>query len=279
MTDLIHTVNRLLTKGFDLFFLPLAALDPFLSLTIFSALTGLLMVWIFGRISDQRKIRRVKDRIQANLIAVRLFQNNMGVFFRIQGRILRGTLNYLGLSLKPMLVMIVPILLILVQLHGRYAVRPLAVGEAAVVTVRVRSADLLGDAGGVRLEAGKGAVVETPPVRIPSKKEVAWRVRAQLPGKHSVTVHTGESRVEKSFVAGKSAAYVSESKVGGGPVDMLLHPAEPPLRPSSPVTSVTVGYPPLEITFLGWNVHWLLWFFMSSLASGYLLKGVLGVEV
>ncbi len=42
---------------------------------------------------------------------------------------------------------------------------------------------------------------------------------------------------------------------------------------------MSVGYPQPEITFLGWKIHWLVWFFIISIAVGYLLKGVLGVEV
>ena len=29
----------------------------------------------------------------------------------------------------------------------------------------------------------------------------------------------------------------------------------------------------------GWKVNWMVWFFALSLASGYLLKGLFGIEV
>jgi uncharacterized membrane protein (DUF106 family) len=279
MTGAVQTFNRLFTGGFDLLFLPLSPLDPFLSLTVFSVLTGLLMVWIFGRVSNQKKIRRIKDRIQANLIAVRLFQNSITVFFRIQGRIFLNTLTYMGLSLKPMIVMIVPVLLILIQLHGRYAARPLEVGEIAVVTVEVAGPELLSRPGGVRLEAGEGIVVEAGPVRIPSRREVVWRVRATEDGEHALEVLAGDDRIVKGIVTGKAAGFISERRTGAGLLDMLLHPGEAPLDPSAPVTSVSIGYPQGEITFLGWNIHWLIWFFVLSIVSGYLLKGLLGVEL
>ena len=60
---------------------------------------------------------------------------------------------------------------------------------------------------------------------------------------------------------------------------MLLNPGEPPLDPSAGLESVRVGYPAAGIALLGWNVHWLALFFLLSIAIGYLLKGVLGVEV
>ena len=279
MTGLVQGMNRVLTGAFDLLFRPLSLLGPALSLFLFSAATGLLMVWIFGRVSDQEKIRRTKDRIQGNLIAVRLFQNSAGVFLRTQGRLFVDTLVYMGLSLKPMLVMIVPVLLVLIQLQGRYAVRPLEAGEAAVVKVRVQSGDLLADPAGIGLESRGGVVVETPPVRIPSEREVLWRVRAGAPGRHTLTVHVGEHPVEKDLVVGGTTRLLSARRTGEGVIDLLLNPGDPPLDPSLPVESVSVGYPQPEITFLGWKIHWLVWFFIISIAVGYLLKGVLGVEV
>ena len=109
MEAAVYGVNRLITGLFDLFFRPLGALGHILSLTLFSAATGLLMVWIFGRFSRQDRIRSVKNGIQANLIALRLYQHSFRVFLRIQARLFGSTLSYMGLSLRPMLVMIVPV--------------------------------------------------------------------------------------------------------------------------------------------------------------------------
>lgn len=280
MAYLIDRFNRVLTGGFDILFLPLGGLAPLPALTILSVLVGLLMVWVFGKVSNQDTVRRTRERIHGNLIGVLLFRNNVGVFLRIQGRILGLVLNYLGLSVKPMLVMIVPLLLLLVQLSGHFALRPLAVGGSAVVTVGVRDGELLrGDPAAVRIETGTGVVIETPPARIPAEREVSWRVRAEASGMHVLTVHVGDSRACKSVVVGDSTAFLSKRRTGGGPADRLLHPAEPSLRADSPVTSISVGYPPLDMSFLGWRVNWLLWFVILSIVSGYLLKRPLGVEV
>jgi uncharacterized membrane protein (DUF106 family) len=279
MTGLIQGLNRVLTGAFDLLFRPLSLLGPALSLFLFSAATGLLMVWIFGRVSDQEKIRRTKDRIQGNLIAVRLFQNSAGVFLRTQGRLFLDTLAYMGLSLKPMLVMIVPVLLILVQLNGRYGIRPLEVGESALVEVTVGGSGTLEGDTPARLEAGAGVIVETPPVRIPSEGEIVWRVRAASEGRHVLTVQVGDRQVTKLLVAGGEPRLLTAARTDGGIVGMLLNPGEPPLDPSAGLESVRVAYPADSISLLGWNVHWLALFFLLSIAVGYLLKGVLGVEV
>jgi uncharacterized membrane protein (DUF106 family) len=279
MTGLVQALNRLLTGGFDLLFRPLSLLGPALSLLLFSVATGLLMVWIFGRVSDQAKIRRTRDRIQGNLIAVRLFQNSAGVFLRTQGRLFLDTLKYLGLSLKPMLVMIVPVLLILVQLNGRYGIRPLEVGESALVKVKVGQAGLLDGATPARLSAEEGVTVETPPIRIPSEGEIAWRVRALSEGRHVLTVRVGDRQVTKLVVAGGEPRFLSAARTGEGVAGMLLNPGEPPLDPSTGLESVSIGYPATILSIMGREVNWLIFFFVLSIAAGYLLKGVLGVEV
>lgn len=280
MAYITNKLNRVLTGGFDILFIPLRSLGPFWALTIVSVLTGLLMVWIFGRISNQDKIRTVKDRIYGNLIGLLLFQKNVGVFFRIQGRLFCLTLRYLGLSLKPMLVMMVPLAVVLIQLNGHFALRPLEVGETAVVTVGVRNAELLrGDPGAVRFEAGDGVVVGTRPVRIPSRREVSWRIRAESVGRHSVTVHAGADSANKLVIVGRQSGFLSSRRPGAGLTDGLLHPGEAPLQASSAITSMAVGYPPLKMSVMGSRVNWLVWFFLCSVVSGYLLKGPLGVDV
>ena len=280
MTYVIGRLSRALTAGFNIILNPLRGFGPFLLLTILSALTGLLMVWVFGHISNQTEIKRAKSRIQASLIAVLLFQSNVSVFFRIQGRIFCLTLKYLGLSLKPTLIMIVPLLLLLIQPNGHFALRPLKVGEAAVVTVVVRNTEFLtGKADAVRLETGDGMVVETPPVRIPGKSEAAWRVRAQTAGRHYVTVHVGQNRERKSITVGDSDGFLSKRRTGSSVTDFLFHPGEYHIEASSPIRSVTVSYPPLQLAVLGWDVNWLLWFFVLSIVTGYLFKRPLGVEV
>ena len=40
-----------------------------------------------------------------------------------------------------------------------------------------------------------------------------------------------------------------------------------------------ISYPVLDLTVFGWNVHWLLAFFVLSIAFGFAFKDALGVEV
>jgi uncharacterized membrane protein (DUF106 family) len=278
VTAVIGVFNSLATSLGDLLFRLLDFLPPLWSLTLVSVASGLLMLVIFGRVSDQGKIRRAKEKIQGGLLATRLFRDDLGVFARVQGRIALDTVRYLTHSLKPMAFMILPVAVLLVQLNGRYGLRPLDVGEATIVKVGVSDPSLFAGDPDVSLLAGEGVAVETAALHIPAKAEIAWRVRPGREGAFTLTVMVGEERVEKELLAGGGGAMVTAARTGGSVFGMFLHPGEAPLK--SPILhSVEVVYPPLEMKIAGWSVNWMVWFVVISLASGYLLKGLFGIEV
>ncbi len=278
MDGAVYALNRVMTGGFELLLWPLRFLGPFWSLTVFSLLAGTLMVWIFGRVSDQGAIKRIRGRISGNLIAVRLFQNDIRVFLSVQGRILRDTLTYMRHSLIPMLVLMGPVVLIIIQLHLHYHYRPMEEGEKTLVTVRV-SEDRSPQAPNIKLVAPEGIQIETPGVWIPSEGEMSWRIRANKEGTHTLVVQSGGEGVTKELVVGPEWGAVSSLRSGGSLLDMLLYPKEPPVDPSSGIASIEVAYPELEIRCLGVAVDWLLAFFVLSIAFGFAVKGFLGVQV
>lgn len=277
MVTLVDAVNRGLTPFFDLLCWPFRSLPPIWAMLVISCVSGVAMVWIFGKTSDQDRIRHLREQIRGNLIGVRLFQRDVGVILRLQRRIFGDTLRYMRLALVPMVVLLVPVLLIMTQLNLRFAVSPLAPGEAAVVKAFVRDAELLD--GPARLEAPDGVTVETPAVRMPSAGEVAWRVRATAPGEHLLVVHVGNASVEAHLIAGEGWGAVPDRRTGRGAIDTLLYPGQPPIAADHAIEAVEIGYAALDMRALGWPVHWLVAFFVLSIAFGYALKGRLGVEL
>jgi len=267
----------MLTETFDLFFYPLKLFSPFGAILIVSLVTGLLMLWVFGRVSNQKAIASVKQQIKGNLLAVRIYQHDVGVVLRSQGRVLRQTLSYMRLSIFPMLVLIVPVALIIIQLNLRFSVRPLLPGEHFLLKIKVRNAAATDRE--VSLEVPEGVKVETPPVRIPSAKEIDWRLGATAEGLHILTVKVGDESSEKELVVGSGWGPVSAVRTGGNLWDSLLYPGERPIPPQSQIARIELRYPPQDVSLLGWNIHWLLLFFILSVGFGYALKGFFGIEV
>ena len=270
-------LNAASTGFFDLVFAPFRPLPPFWGLTFISLVTGVVMLWIFGKASDQDTIRRVRDRIRGNLLGVRIFGDEIGMLFRLQGRILKDTALYLRYAFAPMLVMLVPVLLVLTQMNLRFAARPLEPGESTTVKVEVRDGTAVD--GGITLEVPPGLIVETSGVPAAELGEVVWRVRAQSPGRHEVTVTAAGSSVTKEIVVGEGWGPVSTLRTGRGVVDMFLYPGERPIPASDAVRAVEVVYPPLPIQALGFGIDWMIFFFVASIVFGFLFKKPLGVEI
>lgn len=270
-------LNALLTRSFDLFFIPFRGIDPMWALLAISVLTGVFMLWLFGKVSDQETIGSVRDRIRGNLIAVRLFGDDLRVLLVLQGRILWGTLTYLRYAFVPMLIMIVPVVLILTQLNLRFEARPLAEGEDTLITVQFRDPSAIDE--GVVLEAPAGISVETPPVRAASVGQVSWRIRAEEPGRHQVVIRVGDEAVEKEVRVGSAWEATSSRRTGAGFWDVLLYPGESPIPGSNRVERVVVGYRPLDLSLFGFGMDWLIFFFVVSIAAGFALRKPLGVEI
>jgi len=269
----VKLINSVLTGLFDLFFRLFSS--PLWALTVFSVLTGVVMLWFFGRISNQAAIGTIRDRIRGDLIAIRLFGDDLGLMLRLQGQLLRDNAVFLKYALIPLLVMIVPFLFILAQLNLRYGASPLEPGATATVKVTLTDAAMIER--GVTLEAPAGVTVETQGVRVAQLREVAWRIRAQQPGRHRLLVHVGDEPVEKELRVGEEWGSVSTLR-GKSFFDLLLYPGEPPIR-SDAVESIEITHEPLALALFGWSVNWIAFFILLSIIAGFALRRTLGVEI
>lgn len=277
MTELTRIFNLVCTACFSILVWPFQAVAPIWPMLFVSLVAGIVMLWIFGKVSNQDAIKDIRDTIRGNLIGVKLFQDDIGVLMGLQCTILKDTLKYMKHSMIPMFVMIGPVMLIMIQLNLYFSVRPLEPGETTVFKVRVQDASALRD--GVTLEAPEGITIETPAVRIPSEREVAWRIRADVPGRYTMKVRYGDDVIEKDLVVGTGWASVSPLRTGTGIIDNLLYPGEDPLSPSQMIESISINYPELDILVFGFAINWIVLFFVLSVVFGFAFKGFFGVEI
>ncbi len=272
-------VNSLLTGLFDVLFFPFRSLNPWWGMIFISLLTGLLMLAVFRLTSNQAGIRAAKDKIKAHLLEMRLFKDNLGASLGAQRQILAANWRYLRYSARPMLVMIVPLVLILIQLNFWFGYEPLAAGEPAILKVRL-------DPGvspletEVSLEAPAAIRVETPPLRLAEEHEVDWRIRPQAAGTSRLTVVASGGRTEKTVtVGGAPLSRLSPVRARGRFPGQLFRPGESPLPPAGPIRSVEVVYPARRLPLLGLRLHWLVAYFALSVILGFVLKRPFGVEI
>jgi hypothetical protein len=279
MTSVVALLNSVITFVFGLVHGAVKWLGPFWSLFAISALAGILLVWIFGKVSNQPAIERTRNRLSSELIGLRLFKDDLRVFFGIQFQVLVWTLKYLRHSLVPMLILMVPALIILIQLNLHYGARSLRVGEQALVKVKLRDPLALGQGANVTLQAPSNLKIETDGVRAEELKEVSWRVRGASPGSFALTLTDGKETVTKQMVVGGRLEGVPTLRTGEGWLTSLLYPGEAPIGKQSTIESIEIRYPELEILVFGKHVNWLIIFLLLSLIVGFAFKGVLGVKI
>ncbi len=68
---------------------PVGVLPGWLSATIVAAVTGVLLLAVFKYTSDQGAIKRVRNDINAHLLALKLFKDSTRVSLRAQGACFR----------------------------------------------------------------------------------------------------------------------------------------------------------------------------------------------
>jgi len=275
LIDFVAFLNRMLTGLFDLLLRPFLGLAPVWALALISLVTGVLMLWIFGKVSDQKAIRVVRDKIRGHLLGLRIFGDEIGLLMMLLGRSLRATAVYMKYAVVPMLVMMIPVALILIQMNLRFAVRPLKPGEKTVVTVKLHEAPT---SAAVELDVPSGLVLETTGVRVDSLKEVSWRIRAEEPGDYRLLVRSGGTETEKEVRVGAGWGSVSPLRTTNA-MDLLLYPGEPPIDPEGPIESIRLSYDYLPIRVFGYHVNWLVGFFVASIAFGFAFRKRLGVEI
>lgn len=227
-----------------------------------SVLTGIGILLVFRRTSDQTAVRRAKSLVTAHLLEFRLFMDEPRLILRAQRDLILANLRFLKLMLWPVVVLALPMALLLAGMDAFYGRAPLVAGQPAIVTAQLR-----GTAAGtpLLLRAPAEIAVETPGVRVPAEHQVSWRIRP-LRGTDAELELVREGRVfRKSIAAGEGMRYLSERRASLA--GLLLHPAEPPLFDSE-IDWIEVRYPGAHILHL----HWLVWFFVISGATALLLK-------
>jgi hypothetical protein len=256
---------------------PIGLLPGWLSATLVAVATGAAMLVAFKYTSNQRAIKRVRRDIRANLLAVKLFKDNVAVGLRAQGRVLAGALRLLLLAVVPILVMTVPMVLLLAQLGLWYQAAPLPVGGEAVVTARLN-----GEPGtpmpAVDLRPSDAVEDLTGPVRVVSQREVCWTVRARQPGYHRLRFSVEGQTVEKELAVGSGFMRVSTSRPERDWWQAVLNPRETPFGRDSVLRSVGIEYPARSSWTSGTD-DWVIYWFVVSLAAGFCLRGVLRVNL
>lgn len=271
-------VTRIMTVLGDIGFAVFSFFPPVITLVIISAVTGILMLLIWRYTSNQDAIEDVRNKISAHLLATRLFKDDLSVTFRAQRQIIWQALRLMGHSIRPMLIMTVPFVLIMVQIGLHYEFAPMPMDKATRVKVTMKDPKK-GIGPGDKLKLPDGVTADrNDPCRAMPIGTIDWRLTPSRSGSFKLTFGEGSDTIEMPIEAGRS--FVRVSKVRGGPFfDRLLYSAEPSIPESSAFASIEVYYPQRQTPIFGLDVHWLFTLLVLSIVFALVFKPLFKVHI
>ncbi len=130
----------------------------------------------------------------------------------------------------------------------------------------------------VTLESTPAAEVTIGPVRVFSKRQIYWKIKARENGCHHINFQVDEEQIQKDLAIGNGFMRVSAERPGWHWADILLYPSERPFGPDSVIQSISINYPERlsRTSGTGW---WLIYFFVASLVFALIFKPFLKVRI
>lgn len=280
----MELLNSTITRISEFLLTPVARW-PLGALVVCSAIVGVVMAIVFRVTSNQQAIGRAADGCRAEVLAIKLFQDDLLGIFRSCGRLLRHSAARIGHSVPPMFVMIIPLVFLFSQLAMWYEKSPLVAGDSIVVQLEV-DRDHWQQAQHAQLESPSGITLEAGPLRDVGQQAIFWRIKqnAKLEsGTEPQLLHwsIADETVEKRLAISDGSQRlrpVNARRAGPGWLDQLIHPGEPGLPRGGSVSGIVVHYPHRETPIFGWAVPWWLTFLIVSMLSAVAVKPLVGVK-
>jgi uncharacterized membrane protein (DUF106 family) len=277
LAQIIRLINIPMNAVGSFLFAPISMIPGWLSNTIISALTGVFLLIVFKYTSNQHAIGKVRDDIKAHMLALKLFKDNVVVILSSEARVFKGAFLLLFHAIRPMLIMIAPLVLLLGQLGLWYQSLPLSQNQEALVTMQFNENEepTWED---VVIEPLSAIKVISGPVRVYSKKQSVWKIKALEDGYHSMVFRMGVHSFRKELAIGDGFMRVSVERPEYKWSNILLNPWEEPFNSDSSVWSIYVDYP--ERYERVWGIPWwLVYFFIASMVFAFIFKPLLKVRI
>jgi hypothetical protein len=233
---------------------------------------------LFKLTTPQARLVRVRDRLLGHIYEMGMYQDRLRVLGRIQRDLALANLRYLSLTLPALLALLIPMVLTLAQLEGRFARRPLQPGQSAVLSVTL-APQQAGRLNEVALDLPAGLALAAGPVRDPGRGAVAWRLKVVRAGVHTWQVRVGDEPAVVQDLAAAGGLPLLAHRAERGWLASVLYPGARPLAGAGPVQSWRLELPERDTYYLGVRLSWLAAFTVLSLLGGLALKDVLRVSL
>lgn len=271
----MNLFNTIVIKIFDYLLYPFQGLDPLYGLLFISIISGIFLLYLFGLVSHQHKIRKIKDAVKAQMLAVVLYKDQIAISLKAQTKMFGLSFVYMSYAIVPLFVLMIPCIIILAQLNLRYNARAFNVGEETVVKVVLHDNASLYDA---KLIDNTGFKKITPALRIKSRNEINWKIKAIKEGEYFIAIEGLDQKFEKLIKVGGFKQKLAAGQYSSF-LMALLYPGEKNISKQSGVKEIVIKYPEVRYELFGFKMHWLVVFLIVSILAGLIAKPFLKVEI
>jgi hypothetical protein len=255
---------------------PFDILPRRLGLLVFAVVSGLLMLLLVGKVTPQGRLKHAREQMSSAIYELRLYLDSPRRIFVAQGRLVLWSLNYLA-YLLPAFAVLLPILALLyAPLEVRYGLAPL---EAESALVRIDLREPLPAAEQAKVDGGTNVKLAAPPVLLPDERVLYLRLGIAERGLHRVRIEVGGWQVEKRISAENSPDGEVSAERRAGLSHLFALGNEPPLPSDGPVSAVVVSHDPRDLSFVGLEMPWWVFWLVVATVVALAFKKRLGVTL
>jgi hypothetical protein len=272
----MQTYNDIASAIFDFLLAPFGHDWPFFDLLVWPVLLGVGAILVYKYTSNQAGIAKIKRQLSMHLLEIRLFRDDIAQVLKSTLAIVVKNPIYIGHNLIPMAVMIVPMVGVMVQLVSHYGYTASEPGSTELLRV-VLDPDGLVESSDVSLTVPSGVTLDAPPVHT-ADGQAYWRLTADEPGDHVLTLEVGDEVLEKTWAVGGENRKIPVKRLRSW--EALLYPGEAAIPASSPVQSIELAMHTRSLSYLpDGEFGILMWFLVVSMVAGFALKDFFGVTL
>jgi len=272
---LINIIINILNSIFNLILIPFRMLPQFYGLLFISLVSGLCMILIFSRISDQGKISRLRKRMGGEVLGILLHVSSPRTVIGFAGRLIWSNTLYLGYLLKPLLVIAIPFMLVWGQLDARYGTA--AMDEDYPLTVNFQYEDKLPSRESIEIES-VGLVLVPPVILIDTLNEASFRVFPEGDSLRSISIAGTDIRIGRTAVW--NGCIIQRSFDSGNSLKRLFCPWTGYIsRTEYAPASGWYSLPDARYAILGGHWSWIAVFLVFSSLSAIIGAKVFKVKI
>ncbi len=272
----MQTYNDIASAIFDFLLAPFGHEIALFDLIVWPLLMGVGALQVYKYTSNQVAIASVKRQISMHLLEIRLFRDDIAQVLISTVKIVGKNVIYIAHNLRPMAVMMIPMVGLMVQLVAHYAYEPAQPGSVEILHLRL-DPNAAVSSRDVSLEVPVGTSLDAPAVRT-ADGQVFWRIRADQPGDYVFKIRVGDEIYEKGWAVGGAARKIPVKRLRSW--EALLYPGEDAIPSGSPVLSLETDMHTRSLDFV-WDGEFgiLMWAMVLSLVAGVALKDFFDVTL